>query len=100
MRKNRIISRATLVDFWKKHPKAEIPLSAWYWDAKKSFWTEPKIIRERYRSADFFPGNRVVFNVGGNNYRIIVKMEYKFGGVFIRFVGTHSEYDRIDATTI
>lgn len=100
MRRNRIISRTTLVEFWKKHPKARIPLSAWYEEAKKSLWNEPKAIRERYRSADFLPGNRVVFNVGGNNYRIIVKMEYRFGGVFIRFVGTHSEYDRIDAETI
>ncbi|TGN03353.1 type II toxin-antitoxin system HigB family toxin [Leptospira dzoumogneensis] len=100
MRRNRIISRSTLVEFWKKHPKAKDPLSAWYEEAKKSFWTEPKIIKERYRSADFLPGNRVVFNIGGNNYRIIVKIEYKFGGVFIRFVGTHSEYDKINAETI
>ncbi|EIE02310.1 PF09907 family protein [Leptospira licerasiae serovar Varillal str. VAR 010] len=58
------------------------------------------MIGERYRSADFLPGNRVVFNIGGNNYRIIVKIEYRFGGVFIRFVGTHSEYDKIDAKTV
>ncbi len=100
MRRNRIISRPTLAEFWLKHPKARLPLSSWYHEAKKSFWGMPSDIKVRYPSADFLPGDRVVFNVGGNNYRIVVKMEYKFGGVFIRFVGTHSDYNRIDAETI
>ncbi|WP_246052690.1 type II toxin-antitoxin system HigB family toxin [Leptospira semungkisensis] len=88
------------MEFWKKHPKAKIPLSAWYDEARKSFWGKPSDIKEKYRSADFIPGDRVVFNIGGNNYRVVIKMEYRFGGVYIRFVGTHDEYDRIDVKTI
>jgi mRNA interferase HigB len=96
----RIISRRRLVEFWQLHPEAEQSLRAWYADAKKANWKTPTEIKLTYRSASVIPGNRVVFNIKGNSYRLVVIVEYHQGKVFIRFVGTHAEYDRIDATTI
>lgn len=63
-------------------------------------WADPKEIKQRYPSADILPGNRVVFNIKGNTYRLIVKIHYNTGIAFIRFIGTHAEYDKIDATII
>lgn len=95
-----VIKRKTLVEFWGKHANAQIPLAAWYREAKSADWNVPKDIKERYRSADFLPGNRVVFNIGGNKYRLVVKVAYVPGVVYVRFVGTHAEYDKINAETI
>jgi mRNA interferase HigB len=96
----RVIKRKTLQDFWEKYPLAEQPLTAWYTEAIHSAWNNPSDIKEKYGGADILPDNRVVFNIGGNKYRLIVKINYKAKVVFIRFVGTHSEYDKIDAETI
>lgn len=96
----RVISRRTLKDFWERHADAEQSLKAWFHEARGSRWKSFSEIKARYRSADVLPGNRVVFNVKGNTYRLVVHLHYKTGIVFIRFIGTHAEYDRIDATTI
>ena len=96
----RIISRRTLVEFWEAHPDAEQPLRAWYVEAKKANWASPADIKATYRSVSILPNSRVVFNIKGNTYRLIVVVEYAQGKMFIRFVGTHTEYDRIDATRI
>ncbi|NMC84770.1 MAG: type II toxin-antitoxin system HigB family toxin [Anaerolineaceae bacterium] len=96
----RIISRRRLVEFWEAHPDAEQPLRAWYTEAKKASWNSPAEIKAIYRSVSILPNNRVVFNIKGNTYRLIVVVEYSQGKMFIRFVGTHAEYDRIDATSI
>ena len=96
----RVISRKKLLEYWQVHPDAEEPLKAWYAEAKHSSWRTPDDIKQRYRSADFLPGNRVVFNIKGNNYRLVVKIHYNTGIVYIRFVGTHTEYDQIDAVKI
>ncbi len=96
----RVIALKTLRGFWERHAGAEQPLKAWYKEASHARWNGPGDIKERYRSADFIPGNRVVFNIKGNTYRLIVKIHYNQGSVFIRFVGTHAEYDKIDAGTI
>lgn len=96
----RIISRRRLVEFWEVHPDAEQPLRAWYTEAKKASWNSPAEIKEIYRSVSILSNNRVVFNIKGNTYRLIVVVEYSQGKMFIRFVGTHAEYDRIDATSI
>jgi mRNA interferase HigB len=96
----RIISRKTLKDFWERHPDAEAALQAWYVDVKRSRWRSPADIKSVYRSASLVANNRVVFNIKGNNYRILVAVQYQFGIVYVRFVGTHEEYDRIDAATI
>jgi len=100
----RVISRKKLREFWKNHSDAYEPLQSWYTDTKRATWKSPadikKRYRTRYRTASILPNNRVVFNIKGNHYRLIVVVKYKYGRVYIRFVGTHSEYDKIDATTI
>ncbi|MDV7391203.1 type II toxin-antitoxin system HigB family toxin [Arthrospira platensis SPKY1] len=96
----RIISRKTLREFWEKHTDAQQALQSWYADVKQAQWSSPADIKEMYRSASTLTKNRAVFNVKGNRYRIVVTVNYKFEIVYIRFVGTHTEYDKIDATTI
>lgn len=96
----RIISRRTLKDFWERHPDAEQPLQAWYGDVRESRWSSPSDIKGVYRNASFVGNNRVVFNIKGNTYRLVVAIQYQFGIVYIRFVGTHEEYDRIDSATV
>jgi mRNA interferase HigB len=96
----RIISKKTLVDFWVKHPQAETPLKSWYHDIRTNTIKQPSDIRNLYRSADFVAGNRVIFNIGGNKYRLIVKFNQNYTVGFIRFVGTHADYDKINAETI
>ena len=96
----RIIARRTLREFWEKHRPAEQPLKSWYREAAQAAWQGPDDIKRRYRHASFLKGNRVVFNIDGNKYWLVVHMNYAFRVVYIRFVGTHSEYDRIDPETI
>lgn len=96
----RIIARRTLREFWQVHANAEQALKAWFHEAAAADWKSPSDIKSQYRSADILPNNRVVFTIKGNHYRLIVKIHYNIGIVFIRFIGTHAEYDRIDATTI
>lgn len=96
----RIIAVRTLQEFWENHADAEQALKSWYKEAIDTRWSEPNDVKRRYPSADILPGNRFVFNIKGNTYRLIVKIHYNTGIVFIRFVGTHSEYDKIDAETI
>jgi len=96
----RIISRRLLVEFWDIHPDAEQPLRAWYAEATKASWNSPAEIKATYRSVSILADNRVIFNIKGNKYRLVVIVEYSQGKMFIRFVGTHEEYDRIDVTMI
>ncbi|NOH04373.1 MAG: type II toxin-antitoxin system HigB family toxin [Chloroflexi bacterium] len=96
----RIISRKILREFWEKHPDVRQPLQAWFADVKHADWKKPSDIKSVYRNASFLAGNRVVFNIKGSDYRIIVVVQYRHGIVYVRFVGTHKEYDRVDAKTI
>ncbi len=96
----RIIAISTLREFWRIHPDAEIPLRAWYAEASRADWARPADIKAAYRSASFVANGRVVFNIKGNEYRLVVAVHYNRGIIFVRFVGTHRAYDRIDATTI
>ncbi|HSK88337.1 MAG TPA: type II toxin-antitoxin system HigB family toxin [Anaerolineales bacterium] len=96
----RVLSRKSLRQFWDKHPDAREPLQAWYADVKHANWKRPSDIKATYQTASFTSNNRIVFNIKGNKYRIIVVVEYRFGMVFIRLIGTHQEYDRINAETI
>lgn len=86
--------------FWEAHPDAEAPLRAWYAVACRAQWRTPVDIRADYGNASFVGNNRVVFNIKGNDYRLIVLAEYRKGRLFIRFVGTHEEYDRINAAEV
>lgn len=96
----RIIARRTLREFYAAHADAKSALEAWFYEASVAKWAEPQDIKQRYPSADILPGNRVVFNIKGNTYRLIIKIHYNTGIVFIRFVGTHADYDKIDALHI
>lgn len=96
----RIIARSTLREFWQRHSNAEEALQSWYDETTQAEWQTPADIRDVYQSASFLGNNRVVFNIRGNHYRLIVQIHYNTKIVYIRFVGTHAEYDRIDALTV
>lgn len=96
----RIIAKRTLRNFWKRHPKAKGPLEAWHQEVAHADWTSPSAVKAHFRSASVLQGNRVVFNVAGNQYRLVVKINYPYRVVYVRFIGTHAEYDAIDATSI
>jgi mRNA interferase HigB len=96
----RIIALKTLRHFWERHPDARQAIQAWYRDAKQACWTTPADIRHVYRTASFVGHNRVVFNIRGNQYRLVVAINYAHGIVYIRFIGSHQAYDKIDAATI
>ncbi|HLK59192.1 MAG TPA: type II toxin-antitoxin system HigB family toxin [Chthonomonadaceae bacterium] len=96
----RIIALRTLREFWTTHSDAEAALRAWYADAKQADWKSPQEIMAVYANARTLGNNRVVFNIRGNTYRLIVAINYAVEIVYIRFVGTHAEYDRVDAETI
>lgn len=96
----RIIALKTLKEFWTKEPESEEALNVWYKETNESLWNEPADIKEKYRSASILKNSRVVFNICGNKYRVIVKINYKYKMVYIRFVGTHKEYDKINAEEI
>jgi len=93
----RVIAISTLGDYWVKHPQAEIPLRAWFADASRATWKTPTDIKIAHRNASFVGGNCIVFNIKGNDYRLVVAVHYKRGMMYIRFIGTHEEYDAIDA---
>jgi len=95
-----IISRRTLIEFWQKHPDAEEPLKAWFVYVKSAKWKNTAEIRSMFSHADFLENGRVCFNIGGNKYRLIVKVVYKLKRVYIRFIGTHAKYDRVDANKV
>ncbi|MCO4292405.1 type II toxin-antitoxin system HigB family toxin [Solitalea sp. MAHUQ-68] len=96
----RVIAKKSLRDFWEKHADSEQQLKAWYLEAEGASWQNPNEIKKDYPSASIIGDNRVVFNIKGNNYRLIVKINYDYKMVWIRFVGTHAEYDKINATEI
>ena len=96
----RVIALRTLREFWRSHPDAEVSLRAWYAIARRAVWSRPAEIKADYRNASFIAGNRVVFNVKGNDYRLVTAVHYNRGAMFVRFIGAHREYDRIDAAKI
>jgi mRNA interferase HigB len=96
----RVISKASLVRFWTKHPNSKQALQTWFEDASHAKWFGSQGIKLRYASASFVGGNRVVFNIKGNEYRLVVAVAYRFAAVYIKFVGTHQQYDAVDAATV
>ena len=95
----RIIAKRALREFWELYPDAEDSLLAWYREVEKEDWTKPSQVKDKYRSASFV-GDRVVFNIKGNDCRLVVKINYPHRVVYIRFVGTHAGYDKIDAEEV
>lgn len=96
----RIISRRILREFWEIHPEAMISLQTWFHDVEHASWDSPADIKAVYQNASIVANNRVVFNIKGNRYRLVVVVVYQHNVIYIRFVGTHEEYDRIDVTKI
>jgi mRNA interferase HigB len=98
----RIIALSTLREFWSRPDRSdsEQPLRAWVHVVKAADWSRPTDIKAMFRSADILANDRVVFNIGGNKYRLIVAIHYRGKRVFIRFIGTHAEYDKVDAATV
>ena len=96
----RIIAKKTLQEYWEKEPGARVALQAWHAEAKNAEWSSPADVKAHYATASILKDGRVVFNIGGNKYRLVVWINYPFFTIYIRFVGTHEEYDEIDAQTI
>jgi mRNA interferase HigB len=96
----RIFSKKTLREFWENHADAQSALQSWYDDTLRSEWESPNDIKQVYKSASIIGDNRVIFNIKGNDYRLVVKVHYDRGFVYIRFVGTHREYDQINAEIV
>jgi mRNA interferase HigB len=96
-----VLSKKTLRDFWAVHNQAEAPLSAWFLAVSKADWTGPADIKAAFgTNVDFVGDNRVIFDIGGNKFRLIAHVSYKFHRVLIKFVGTHKQYDRIDPESV
>lgn len=95
-----IVAVKFLRAFWEKYPDAEQALKSWVDEAKKADWAQPAQIKEQYRSACIHKNRRVVFNIKGNDCRLVVSVAYRFQAVYVKFIGTHKEYDAIDAETV
>lgn len=97
----RVIARSTLRDFWRKHPQAEMPLQAWFKIAHAAQWQRPQDIKAVFGGCvDFVGDNRAIFDIGGNKFRLVVHFDYSWGIARVKFVGTHKDYDAIDARSV
>src|SRR5664279_4601745 len=96
----RVIAKKTFRDFWTEHPDCKQQLKSWYNEAEDAKWKTPNEIKREYPSASILEDNRIVFNIKGNKYRLIVRINYYYQMVWIRFIGTHAQYDEIDAANI
>lgn len=96
----RVVAKKTLREFWARFPDAEQPLLAWYREVVNENWSQPADVKAKYKSVSVLKSGRLVFNIKGNDYRLIVKVHYNTKVVFVRFVGTHVEYDAIDAEQV
>ena len=96
----RIIAKRTLRAYWEKEPRAEQSLKSWHAVAAKADWSSPADVKSAYVRASIVGRDRIVFDIGGNRYRLVVRFDYTHRIGFVRFVGTHAEYDRIDASTV
>jgi len=95
-----VIAKKRLREFWERHDEAKDPLLAWYREVEREDWDTPAKVKTKYRSASIVGDNRVVFNIKGNDYRLVVKINYPYRVVYVRFVGTHTEYDAIDVEEV
>lgn len=95
-----IISKKKLVDYYNKHIETKNQLEAWYHEVREAEWNNPQDVKEKYRSASIIGGKRVVFNIKGNKYRLVVQINYEMKIIYIRFIGTHKEYNKINAEEI
>jgi mRNA interferase HigB len=91
-----IVSKQVIRAFWQSHPQAETPLREWHAAVARVIWTGPADIRAQFGSADFVADNRVIFDIGGNKYRLVVHVSYVYRSVLVKFIGTHAAYNKID----
>jgi len=96
----RVIAIKTLRDFWAVHPDSEQSLLAWFDEVSKATWARPVDIKASYASASILKNRRAVFNIKGNDYRLVVAVAFKLGVVYVKFIGTHKQYDAINAETV
>lgn len=96
----RVIAQRPLKEYWTRHRDAEEPLRAWFVEAKAASWATPQDVKAKFGSASILKDSRVVFNIGGNKHRLVVHINYAHGIVFVKFIGTHAEYDDIDAENV
>ena len=98
----RIISRKALREFWDKpqYADAEQPLRAWFREASNADWSGPAAIKASFRAASIVGNNRVLFNICGNKYRLVVSVNYAYRVMYIRFIGTHDQYDKINVKEV
>lgn len=96
----RVIAKKILREYWEKHTDSKEQLKTWYKESLKAKWTSPNIVKSEYPKASILKSGRVVFNICGNKYRLVVQINYLRQWIFIRFIGTHAEYDNIDADKI
>lgn len=96
----KIVAIRILRDFWLLHPEVEQPLKAWIDEARVADWRTPHDIKRQYRSASVLGNRRVVFNIKGNDYRLVVACAFRFGALYVKFIGDHAAYDAIDAETV
>jgi mRNA interferase HigB len=97
---DRIFAKSTLREFWEKFPDSEQYLKTWYDTAMSSNWKSPLDVKQTYANASILKESRVVFNIKGNSYRLVTKFNFEKQWIFIRFIGSHKEYDKIDANKI
>jgi mRNA interferase HigB len=95
-----VLALKTVKLFWQRHPDSELAIRAWYVEVRGAKWAKATDVKARYPSASVLSSERLVFNIGGNKYRLIVRVNYASGTVFVRFIGTHAEYDKIGAKTV
>ena len=95
-----IIAKKTIREFWEKHPDSEEALRTWFRESSGGNWRTPNQLKDHFGHARIIGSNRIIYNICGNKYRLIVEVNYQRGWFFIRFIGTHSEYNRIDPHTI
>ena len=96
-----VVARATLRAFWQRHPQSRGPLEAWFADVRQATWNGPADVKADFgNTVDFIADNRVIFDIAGNKYRLVVHIAYRFRRILVKFVGTHAEYDRIDPETV
>jgi mRNA interferase HigB len=96
----RIVAVSTLREFWKKHPSSMEPLAAWVVIVSRANWKQPADVKAQYQNASILKNRRVVFNIKGNDYRLIVAIAHQVGTVYVKFIGTHKQYDAVDVETV
>lgn len=96
----RIIATSVLVNYYQRYPETEQPLKAWIAEVRKAQWQTAHDIKSQYKNASILKNRRVVFNIKGNEHRLIVAIAFRMGAVYIKFIGTHAEYDKLNANAV